>query len=145
MHSPCFSVSQRGKNISEKDTLNSLRWRHNERNGVSNHRRLDCFLNHLIRRWSKKTSKLRVTSLCGRNSSVTDDFPAQMASNAENISIRWCHQVKQRFCVFAPPLMTVVVSDLPRCSYFQNHVRNRWGTENKKVANLTALSSLVVP
>ena len=35
----------------------------------------------------KKTSKLRVTVLCGGNSPVTSEFPAQMASNAENVSI----------------------------------------------------------
>ena len=34
-----------------------------------------------------KTSKLRVTGLCEGNSLVTGEFPAQMASNAENISI----------------------------------------------------------
>ena len=38
----------------------SLQWRHNEGDGVSNHRRLDCLLKHLFRRRSKKTSKLRV-------------------------------------------------------------------------------------
>ena len=38
------------------------------------------------RRTSKKTSKLRVTGFCARNSSVTGEIPAQMASNAENIS-----------------------------------------------------------
>ena len=31
----------------------------------------------------KKTPKLRVTGLCGGNSTVTGEFPAQMASNAE--------------------------------------------------------------
>ena len=35
------------------------------------------------RRRSKKTSKLRVTGLCGRNSPLTGGFPAQRASNAE--------------------------------------------------------------
>ena len=35
--------------------------RHNERDGVSNHRRLDCWLNRLFSRTSKNTSKLRVT------------------------------------------------------------------------------------
>ena len=39
----------------------------------------------------KKTSNLRVTGLCGGNSPVTDEFPAQMASSAENISIWWRH------------------------------------------------------
>ena len=45
----------------------------------------------LFRRRSKKTSKLRVTGLCEGNSPVTGDFPAQMASNAENVSIWWRH------------------------------------------------------
>ena len=43
-----------------------LQWRHDERDGVSNHRRLDRVLNHLFRRRSKKTSKPRVTGLCDR-------------------------------------------------------------------------------
>ena len=34
---------------------------------------------------------LRVTGLCVWNSSGTDEFSAQMASNAENISIWWRH------------------------------------------------------
>ena len=38
-----------------------------------------------------KTSKLRVTGLCVGNSPVTEEFPAQMASNAENVSIWWRH------------------------------------------------------
>ena len=41
-----------------------LQWSHNERDGVSHHRRLDCLLNSLFRRQSKKTSKLRDTGLC---------------------------------------------------------------------------------
>ena len=36
---------------------------------------------------SKKTSKLRVTGLYVGNSPVTGEFPAQRASNAENVSI----------------------------------------------------------
>ena len=41
----------------------SLQWRHNERDSVSNHQPHDCLLNRLFRRRSKKTSKLRVTGL----------------------------------------------------------------------------------
>ena len=41
----------------------------------------------------KKTSKLRVTGLCAGNSPVTGEFPAQMASKAENVSIWWRHHV----------------------------------------------------
>ena len=43
----------------------------------------------------KKTSKLRVSGLCERNSSVTGEFPAQRASNVENVSIWWRHHVTQ--------------------------------------------------
>ena len=69
----------------------SLRWRHNEHDGVSNHQPHGCLLNRLFRRKSKKPSKLRVTGLCEGNSPVTSEFPAQMASNAENASICWRH------------------------------------------------------
>ena len=39
----------------------------------------------------EKKSKLRVTGLCVWNSPVSGEFPAQMASNAENVSIWWRH------------------------------------------------------
>ena len=39
----------------------------------------------------KKPLKLRVTGLCAGNSSMTGEFPAQMASDAENVSIWWRH------------------------------------------------------
>ena len=68
-----------------------LQWRHNEHDHVSNHQPHDCLLKRLFRRRSKKTSKLRVTGLCEGNSSVTSEFPAQRASNAENVSIWWRH------------------------------------------------------
>ena len=70
-----------------------LQWRHNERESVSNHQTHDCLLNRLFRRRSKKTSKLRVTDLCAGNSPGTGEFPAQMASYAENVSIWWRHHV----------------------------------------------------
>ena len=69
----------------------SLQWRHNGRDGVPNHRRLDCLLNSLIRRRSKKLSRLCFTGLCEWNSPVTGEFPAQRASNAENVPIWWRH------------------------------------------------------
>ena len=47
---------------------NTLRWRHNDHDGVSNHQPHGCLLNRLFRRRSKKTSKLRVTGLCVGNS-----------------------------------------------------------------------------
>ena len=73
------------------DHDNTLHWRHNDHGGVSNYQPHDCLLNRLFRRRSKKTSKLRVTGLCAGNSPGTGEFPTQMASNAENVSIWWCH------------------------------------------------------
>ena len=71
--------------------MSTLQWRHNGRNSVSNHQPHYCLLNRLFRRRSKKTLKLRVTGLCAGNSPGTGDFPAQMVSNAENVSIWWRH------------------------------------------------------
>ena len=72
----------------------ALRWRRNGRDSVSNHQPHDCLLNRLFRRRSKRTSKLRVTGLCAGNSPGTGAFPAQMSSNAENVSIWWRHHRK---------------------------------------------------
>ena len=69
----------------------TLLWPHNGPDGVSNHQPHECLLNRLFGHRSKKTSKLRVTGLCVGNSPETGEFPAQMASNAENISIWWRH------------------------------------------------------
>ena len=44
-------------------SLMSFQWRHNERDGVSNRRRLDGLFRHR----SNKTSKLRITGLCEGN------------------------------------------------------------------------------
>ena len=68
-----------------------LRWRHNGHDSVSNHQPHHCLLNRLFRRRSKKISKLHVTGICVGNSPETGEFPAQMASNAENVSIWWRH------------------------------------------------------
>ena len=55
-------------------------WRHNGRDGVSNHQLHDCLLNGLFRHRSKETSKLRVIGLCEGDSPVAGEFPAQRAS-----------------------------------------------------------------
>ena len=75
------------------DANMTLQWRHNGHDGVSNHQPHDCLLNRLFRCRSKKTSKLRGTGLCVGNSPVTGEFPAQMASNEENVSTWWRHHV----------------------------------------------------
>ena len=86
-----FSVWVPNKVITMK--LDILQWRHNERDGVTNHQRIHCLFNRLFRRRSKKTSKLRVTGFCEGNSPVIGEFPTQRASrpNAENYSSWWRH------------------------------------------------------
>ena len=73
-------------------------WRHNGHDGVSNHQTHDCLLNRLFRRRSIKTSKLRVIGLSAGNSPVTGEFPAQKASNAEDVSIWWRHHDSTKTC-----------------------------------------------
>ena len=73
----------------------SLEWRHNERDGVSNHRRLDCLFKRLFRSRSKKISKLRVTGLCEGNSLVAGEFPHKGQVTREMFpfhdAIMWWH------------------------------------------------------
>ena len=71
--------------------FDTLQWRHNELDGVSNHRRLDCLLKCLFMRRSQNSSKLCDTGLCDGNPPVTGGFPSQRASNAETVSLWWRH------------------------------------------------------
>ena len=66
----------------------SSRWRHNQRDGDSNHQSHDCLFNLLFRHRSKETSNLRGTGLCAGNSPGTGWIPR---TNAENVSIWWRH------------------------------------------------------
>ena len=84
------------------DMSEILQWRHNDHDGVSNHQHHDCLLKRLFGRRSKKTPKLRVTGLCVGISSVTGEFSAQMASNAENVSIWW--RLHDKFANVVAPL-----------------------------------------
>ena len=85
-----------------KEWSETLQWHHNGHDSVSNHQPHDCLLNRLFRRRSKKTSKLLVTGLCAGNSPGTGEFPAQMASNEENVSIWWRHHEKDRNMMIFP-------------------------------------------
>ena len=76
---------------SHQSSAQELQWRHNGWDSVSNHQPHHTILNRWFRRRSNKTSKPRVTGLCAGNLRGTGEFSAQMASNAENISIWWCH------------------------------------------------------
>ena len=50
-----------------------------------------------IQAQNKENTKARVTGLCAGNSPVNGEFPAQQASNAENVSIWWRRHAKG-FC-----------------------------------------------
>ena len=90
-------ISQAYGKCSREGTDSTLQWRYNGRDSVTNHQPHDCLLNRLFRCRSKKTSKLRVTGLCAGNSPVISEFPAQMASNPEKISIWGRHHEMQQY------------------------------------------------
>ena len=85
------------------NTNTPLRWRHNERDSVSNHQPHHCFLNRLFRRRSKKAP---------RHWPLWGEFTAQMASYAENVSIWWRHHAVTTHWPFkrAPQLKGTVFS-----------------------------------
>ena len=63
----------------------------------------------LFRRRSKKIPKLRVTGLCAGNSPGTGEFPAQMASNAEKVSIWWRHHASSKTTLTAWPAWLPII------------------------------------
>ena len=107
--------------------LVTLQWRRNERDGNSNHQPHDCLLNPLFSHRSKKTSKLCVTGLCAWYSPVTGEFHAQRASNAENVSIRWCHHEMANWGQRLVPVSSNV-SFINQISYVKNvsMYRHNW-------------------
>ena len=84
----------------------ALLWRHNGRDGVSNHQPHDCLLNRLFRCRSKKTPKLCVTGFCWENSPVTGELPAQMVSNAEKFPFDFVFMGWTSLPIFSPVAIT---------------------------------------
>ena len=109
-----------GSSEPKRSWLNALQWRHNEYGGVSNHRRLDCLLNHLFRCKSKKTSEVRVTGLCEGNSPVTGEFPAQRASNRKMFPFDDVIVVSR---TGADDMATTKLSTTNRCVYLIYDIR----------------------
>ena len=64
-----------------------LQWRHNGHDGVSYHQPHHCLLNRLFSADQRKYQSSASLAFCDGNSPVTGEFPAQMASNAENVYI----------------------------------------------------------
>ena len=64
--------------------IQAIPWRHNERDGVSNHQPHDCLRNRLFKWRSKKTPKLRITGLCAHKGPVTREmFPF------DDVNVKW--------------------------------------------------------
>ena len=129
--------------LREKIVQSSLQWRRNERDGVSNHKRLGCLLNRLFRRRSKKTSKLRVTGLCEGNSQVTGEFPVQRNSNAENVSIWWCHHV--RWKMYRSRGVVLLLSELSSSSLSAAYMRQWTGSSLVQVMACRLLGAKPFP
>ena len=81
-----------------------LQWRHNGRDSVSNHQHHEFLLN-----------RHSASLACMGNSPGTGEFPAQMASNTENVSIWWRHHDWDNHSMQHPPWMvnTVVSTWIP--------------------------------
>ena len=70
----------------------TLQWRHNERDGVSNHLRLKLFAQSFVQVQIKKNIKAPRHWSLWRES--TGDIPSQRANNAEIVSMWWRHHEK---------------------------------------------------
>ena len=69
---------------------NSLRWRHNGYDSVSNHQPHHCLLNRLFGCRSKKTSKLRVTGICAGPVNSPQTWP--VTRKCSHFMTSSCHQ-----------------------------------------------------
>ena len=83
----CCALSCCG-HISTAYQIFALQWRHNERDGVSNHLTI-VYSTVYLGANQRKHKKIRITGLCAGNSPMTGEFLTQKASNAENVSIWW--------------------------------------------------------
>ena len=73
----------------------SIRWHHNGLDSVSNHQPHHCLLNRLFRRRRKHQSSASLAFVWGIHRG-----PAQMASNAENVSIMSFHVISHKMSFY---------------------------------------------
>ena len=118
-----------------------LQWRHNRRDGISNHRLLDGLPNRLFRRRSKKTSKLCANGLCEGNSPVTGAFPSQRAGNAENVFIWLRHQFLRYWRVRHLRAMVTLYEALLHWHYADQMVVNSLGPRQMAAISQTTPSN----
>ena len=133
------NITLRLKKRNHLQRLRSSQWRHNGRDGVSNHWRLDGFLNHLFRRRSKNTSKFRITGLCEGNPTVTGGFPSKNASNGEmfpfhDVIIYFYSLVPMIYATFRKVIFTVFYDEDKRISVENTvgvYVRPHWPIQRR--------------
>ena len=78
---------------------------HNERDGVSNLQPDECLLNRLFKAQIIENIKALLHWPLGGK--FTGDFPAQMASNVENVSIWWRHNFASSSSIFRAQIYSV--------------------------------------
>ena len=69
----------------------ALQWRHNERDGVSNHLGIDCLLNCILGADQRKHQSPPSLAFMREIHRWPVDSPSQRTSNAKNVSIWWHH------------------------------------------------------
>ena len=78
----CFAVCVLSKSLLSVSHYNDV---------IMNKMAFRLFTQPFVQAQIKENIKVRVTDLCAVNSPVTGEFPAQRASNTENVSIWWRH------------------------------------------------------
>ena len=125
----------RNRSMQSKLSRHSLQWRQNRHDGVSNHQPHQCLLNRLF---SADQRKHQISApLFEGNSPVTGEFPTQMASNAENVSILMtssCTNVTRFRCpssnIVSRWRITLIVWLLPLLWKNSACFKTRWGRLN---------------
>ena len=86
-----FSMSRRSSKIIHRGRQGpTIQWRHNERDGVSNHMR-SLFAQPFVQEEIKKHQSSALLPLVRGIRRWPVDFPSRRASNAERVFIWWCH------------------------------------------------------
>ena len=99
----------------ELPPIQALRWRHKERDSVSNHQPHHCLLKkkRLFRRRSKKISKLRVTGLCVGNSPGPVNSPHNRPVTRKQFLfddvIMGCELLNLFSCLWASPWWVYII------------------------------------
>ena len=82
----------------------------NDCHGILNYQSIECLFNHLFRLKTKEHQRSALLALCGGNPPLTSGFPSQRASNTENVSIWWRHNVLICSIKISPGMGVVKIS-----------------------------------